>query len=66
MTDRFKEPDEPKVVRHCEECSGEIFSGDGVTEFEDGEIVHDLCEADYLDRVYVSRRGVMSTDGGID
>jgi thioredoxin reductase len=53
--DRFKEPDETRVVAECAECHGEIYEGDYVLRIDDGGgFVHEgNCAEKYaVERVY--------------
>lgn len=64
--DRFKEPTEPRVIHMCDECGGEIYECDDVTQFEDGDIVHRDCETEYVTRAFVWRRGTITVEGAIE
>lgn len=63
--DRFKGRSipEPVAIAICEQCNDRIYEGYGVTVFEDGYLVHEECEAEYVSRSFVYKRGVISEDG---
>jgi hypothetical protein len=49
LDERFQPPSEPDVIGKCAWCGGEIYAGDPVTIFADGERTHDgECEEAHM------------------
>ncbi|WP_342439313.1 hypothetical protein NSS79_10580 [Paenibacillus sp. FSL L8-0436] len=49
LDERFQSPDEPSVFATCAWCGGEIYVGDPVTTFANGDKTHDgRCEDEYV------------------
>jgi hypothetical protein len=49
MDERFQPPSEPRVSAYCAWCSGEIYVGNGVTSYTNGDKTHDgECENAYV------------------
>ncbi|CAM2952809.1 hypothetical protein PASE110613_09230 [Paenibacillus sediminis] len=50
--DRFRSPgpnDEPRVAAYCVWCDGEIYAGDEMTTYANGDQTHDgHCENEYV------------------
>ena len=64
--DRFKEPTEPRVVGMCNFCEYDMFEGDEVTRFDNGDTVHDGCEGEYVNTAFVWERGTITAKGEIE
>lgn len=49
LDERFRPPDEPLVSAYCAWCGGEIYVGDTVTSFANGDKTHEgRCEDEYI------------------
>ncbi|MNM97068.1 hypothetical protein D3C81_1095640 [compost metagenome] len=49
MDERFQPPDEPPVSAYCTWCGGEVYVGNPVILFANGDKTHDgRCEDEYV------------------
>ncbi|MNV42938.1 hypothetical protein D3C71_1346380 [compost metagenome] len=67
--DRFQPPgprDEPRTIRICSWCGGEIYVGDTVTKvYVHYAVLHSECEYGWIDSVVIKERGVIDADGDL-
>lgn len=49
LDERFQSPSEPAPIAICTYCGGEIYEGDAVTRYNNGDRTHDgHCENEYV------------------
>lgn len=59
-------PKEGKVCTYCLYCFHDIFVGDYITKFSNGDIVHDSCKGDYINENFIELDGIITESGEIE